>query len=246
MIRSIKIVLISLVVISLAACSKKIPTNYAYKITFMEQEQFVEPYPTRMIITPEFVRFDDGKGSEDFVIFDRKNSLVHSVVSEEESVMTVHKKDSEIESPIKLTFSENDLGEMKDAPKIAGEHPRHYQLLVNDKVCNDVIAVKGLLPAAVNALNEFSLLMASDSKATLSNIPADMLNACDLAQDTFAPSRQLKFGFPVQTMGRREYARILVDFDENYKLEKDIFELPAKYKRYSVQELREGQVKFEK
>jgi len=231
---------------SLVACSKKEPTNYAYEINFMEQEQFVAPYPTRVIVTPEFVRFDDGKDSQDFILFDRKNALIHSVISDEESVMTVHQKDSKIESPIKLNFSERDLGDMKDAPKIGGETPRHYQLLVNDEVCNDVIAVKGLLPAAVKALNEFSLLIASDSKATLSTIPADMLNACDLAQDTFAPTRQLMFGFPVQTMGRREYARTLVDFDEHFKLDNKLFELPEKYKRYSVQELREGKVKFEK
>ena len=102
------------------------------------------------------------------------------------------------------------------------------------------------MPLAVKALKEFSDLMASDSKMTLSNIPADMINACDLAQDTFAASRQLMFGFPLQTMGRREYARTLIDFDLVYKLEDKVFELPEKYKRYSVQELREGKVKFEK
>lgn len=246
MIRSIKVLLISFTIVTLVSCSKQEPDNYAYKITFMEQEQFVEPYPTRVIVTPEFVRFDDGKGSEDFILFDRKMSVIHSVNSDEESVMSVHKKDSKAESPIKLNLTEKDLGEMKDAPEISGEKPRHYQLLVNDKVCNDVIAVKGLLPAAVKALNEFSILMASDSKMTLSSTPADMLNACDLAQDTFAPSRVLKFGFPVQTMGRRDYARTLVDFDEKYILDKKLFELPEKYKRYSVQELREGKVKFEK
>lgn len=244
--KSIRILFIGLTLISLVACSKSETKNYAYKISFMEQEQFVEPYPTRMVITPEFIRFDDGKGSEDFILFDRKKSLVHSVISDEESVMTVHKKDSKVESPIKLVFSEKDLGEMKDAPEIGGERPRHYQLLVNDKVCHDVIAVKTLMPLAVKALKEFSEIMASDSKMTLSNIPADMINACDLAQDTFAASRQLMFGFPLQTMGRREYARTLIDFDLVYKLEDKVFELPEKYKRYSVQELREGKVKFGK
>ncbi|VAW97523.1 hypothetical protein MNBD_GAMMA23-961 [hydrothermal vent metagenome] len=241
-----KLLLISLAIITVAACSKKAPEDYAYKIMFMEQEQFVEPYPTRVIVTPEFLRFDDGDGAEDFILFDRKLSLIHSVVVEEQTIMTVHKKDSKAESPIKLKFTENDLGEMKDAPKVGGQYPRHYQLLVNDEVCNDLIAVNGLLPAAVSALKDFSILMASDSKETLSNIPADVLNACDLAQDTFAPTRQLMFGFPVQTMGRREYARTLVDFDENYKVDKKLFVLPVDYKRYTVQELRDGKVKFDK
>jgi len=230
---------------SLASCSKTEPTNYSYKILFMEQEEFVAPYPTRVIITPEFVRFDDGENAKDFILFDRKKSVVYSIVTDEESVMSVHPQENKIESPIKLDLSEKDLGEMKDAPAIAGEKPKHYQLLVNGKVCNDVIAVKGLLPAAVTALKEFSLLMASDSKMTLSSTPADMQNACDLAKDTFAATRLLKFGFPVQTLGKRKYSRTLVDFDENYKLDIKLFDLPKDYKRYSVQDLREGKVKFE-
>ncbi len=241
-----KLVCLGLVVITLTACSKKEPVNYAYKIMFMEQEKFVEPYPTRVIVTPEFVRFDDGAGSEDFILFNRKKSVVYSVVADDETVMAIHKKNIKIDSPIKLNLSVKDLGVMKDAPKVGGEHPRHYELLVNGKVCNDLIAVKGLLPAAVQALKEFSILMASDSKTTLSNIPADVLSACDLAQDTFAPTRQLMYGFPVQVTGRREYARTLVDYDKNYKIDKKLFVLPAKYKHYTVQELRKGKVKFEK
>jgi len=240
-----KFFIIVVLVFNLASCSKTEPTNYAYKILFMEQEQFVTPYPTRVIITPEFVRFDDGENAKDFILFDRKKSVVYSIVTDEESVMSIHPKENKIESPIKLDLSEKDLGEMKDAPAIAGEKPKHYQLLVNGEVCNDVIAIKGLLPAAVTALTEFSLLMASDSKMTLSSTPADMQNACDLAKDTFAPTRLLKFGFPVQTLGKRNYSRTLVDFDDNYKLDVKLFDLPKEYKRYSVQDLREGKVKFE-
>jgi len=211
----------------------------------MEQEKFVEPYPTRVIITPEYVRFDDGDGSQDFVLFDRKNKVVRSIVTGEQSIMSVHLKQVSIESPIKLKLSEKDLGVLKDAPEIDGNKPRHYQLLVNDEVCSEVIAVKELLPAAVKALVEFSELMASDSKKTLSSTPADMHTACNLAQDTFAPARQLQFGFPVQTTGSREYARTLVDYDANYKVDKKLFELPEGYKQYTVQELREGKVKFD-
>ena len=211
----------------------------------MEQEQHVEPYPTRVIITPKFVRFDDGENSVDFVLYDRVKNIVYSVVNDEQTVMSVHYKENKIESPIKLTLSEKSLGVMSDAPSIAGEKPYHYKLLVNDEVCSEVIAVKNLLPAAVIALKDFSVLMASDSKKTLSSTPADMLNACDLANDTFMPSRLYKFGFPVQTIGKRDYVRTLVDFDDKFKIDKDLFALPEKFKRYSVQELREGKVKFQ-
>ena len=236
--------LICLLTLSIVSCGKKTPKNYSYKITFVEQEQYVDPYPTRVIVSPEYVRFDDGDTAQDYVLFDRLKNIVYSVVHEEQTVMSVHHKPRKVESPIKLTLSEKALGVMKDAPSIAGEKPNHYQLLVNDKVCTDIVTVKGLLPAAVTALKDFSVLMASDSKVTLSSTPADMLSPCDLANDTFEPSRLYKFGFPVQTMGRRNYVRTLVDFDDKYKADKKLFELPKDFKRYSVQELREGKVKF--
>jgi len=245
--KNLNVLLFSLFLsVVLVGCTNKEPKNYAYKIMFIEQEQFVEPYPTRVIITPEFVRFDDGEGSQDFVLFDRKNKVVRSVVTGEQSIMSVHPKNEVIESPLELKMTEKDLGVLKDAPKVDGKAPKHYQLLVNNKVCSDVIAVKGLLPAAVKALAEFAELMASDSKKTLPSMPADTHEACNLAQDTFAPTRQLKYGFPIQTSGDREYARTLVDYDANYKLDKKLFELPKGYNEYTVQELREGKVKFEK
>jgi len=228
----------------LISCSKPLPKNYSYRITFMEQEQYVEPYPTRIIITQDFLRFDDGENSQDYILFDRSNNVVHSVVTEERTIMSVHPKDTKIKPPIKLDLTEKDLGEMKDAPEINGKKPHHYQLLVNGKVCSDVIVVNNLMPAAVKALTEFTELMASDSKMTLSSTPADMFNDCDLAMDTFASTRVFKFGFPVQTMGRRDYARTLVDYDEKYKLDKKLLELPKDYKQYTVQDLREGKVKF--
>ncbi|MCW8900487.1 MAG: hypothetical protein OQK75_05055 [Gammaproteobacteria bacterium] len=235
-----------MIVSVLFSCAKK---EYADTLVlFMEKEEGVEPYQTRMIITKDFVRIDDGDGDKDFVLFNRNTKVVHSVSAGEKTVMAIHekklKKGQKFEPPFKLTHSVKKMPAMKDAPAIEGEKAKHYQLITNDKVCYDVISVKDLMPNVVKALKEFHQHMALDSIVTFNNFPADMQNACDMAATTFKPARQFEFGFPIQEWGMREYSRSLIDYDLNYKADSKLFVLPEGYKNYTVTELREGKVSF--
>ena len=230
------------------SCSKKEQGDTL--VLFMEQESGVEPYQTRMIVTKKFVRIDDGKGSNSFVLYDRIKRIVYSTNPEEQSVMAVHEKkmkeNGKIEPPFKLTHSVKEMPEMKEAPEISGKKAKHYQLITNNEICYDVVAVKGLMPEVVEALTDFHKHMATDSMLTFNNMPADLHNACDMSMTTFAPTRHFKFGFPIQEWGKREYVRSLVDYQTNYKVEDKLFVLPEGYKHYTVQELREGKVSFDK
>ena len=218
-------------------------------VIFVEQENGVEPYQTRMIITKEFVRIDDGEGTKSFVLYDRNKKIVYSTNPDEKTVMAVHekklKKGEVFEPPFKLTHSVKEMPKMKDAPTINGERAKHYELITNDKKCYDVVSIKGLMPTVVTALTEFHQHMATDSVVTFNNMPADMHDACDMTLTTFKPARQFEFGFPIKEWGKREYSRSLVDYDVNYKADPKLFILPEGYKHYTVQELREGKVNFE-
>ncbi len=242
-----KKLLVLLFAASLIACAK--PQPHDTLLLFMEQEKGVEPYQTRMIITPHYVRVDDGEGAESFILFDRDKKVVFSINPDEKTVMAVHekklKKGQVFEPPFKLVHSVKNMPELKDAPAVNGRKARHYQLITNDKVCYDVVAIKGLMPDAVKALTEFHQLMATDSISTFNNIPADLHEACEMTASTFKPARQYAFGFPIQEWGKNEYMRTLVDFDENYKADPKLFVFPEGYQHYTVQELREGKVKFE-
>jgi len=217
-------------------------------VLFIEQESGVEPYQTRMIVNKKFVRVDDGDGARSFVLFDRAKKIVYSVNPDEKRTMAIHEKKSDkgkvFEPPFKLIHSVKELEKMKDAPTINGEVARRYQLSTNNEVCYDVVAIKGLMPNVVTALTEFHLHMATDSRVTFNNMPADMQDACDMTLTTFKPAQQLAFGFPIQEWGKHEYMRSLVDYDVNYKADPKLFVLPEGYQNYTVHELREGKVKF--
>lgn len=217
-------------------------------ILFVEQEDGVEPFQTRMIITKKFIRIDDGKGSDSFVLYDRVKKVVYSTNPDEKTIMAVHekklKKGETFEPPFKLTHSVKEMPDLKDAPAINGVTAKHYQLITNGENCYDVVSVKGLMPDVVTALTEFNNHMATDSMVTFNNMPADMHDACDMTLTTFKPSSQYEFGFPIQEWGKRNYSRSLVNYDVNYKPEAKLFVLPEGYKHYTVQELREGKVSF--
>ena len=230
----------------LFSCAKKEQVDTL--VLFMEQEEGVEPYQTRMIVTKNFIRIDDGKGTNSFVLYDRNKNIVYSTNPDEQTIMAVHEKklktDQVFEPPFKLNYSVNEMPEMKDAPTIDGETAKHYQLITNDKVCYDVIAIKGLMPNVVLALTEFHKHMATDSYVTFNNLPADMHDACEMTATTFKPARQFEFGFPIQEWGKRNYSRSLVDYNTRYNAEPKLFVLPEGYKYYTVTELREGKVNF--
>jgi len=219
-------------------------------VVFMEKEAGIDAYQTRMIITKEYVRVDDGEGSKSFVLFDRLKKVVYSINPEEKSVMSVHaktfKEGEKVEPPIELKHSSKEIPTMKDAPTIESESAKHYQLMTNNEVCYDVVSIKSLMPHVVTALKEFHQHMATDSMTTFNNMPADLHNACDMTLTTFKPTRQLDFGFPIQEWDNRGYMRSLVDYNADYKVDPALFVFPEGYKHYSVQELREGRVQFDK
>lgn len=226
----------------LLSCDKN--QHGSYQILFVEKEEGVEPYQTRMIITENFVRVDDGKDSKDYVLFNRRKKIVYSVNSDEKTVMAVHDKKITITPPIKLVHSVENMQALKSAPEIEGLKARHYQLKTNNEICYDVVAVENLMPEVVNALIEFHSHMAADSAVTFNNIPADLHDACEMSMHTFAATRHLQMGFPIKEWGKGNYLRSLMDYQADYKVDEKLFKLPENYQLYSVQELREGKVKF--
>lgn len=213
-------------------------------LTFVEFEKNIEPYQTRLVVTPDFLRFDDGEGSLDFILFDRNKDIIYSVNSTDRTVLAVERQHVTIKPPFELTLTQKNLGGIEDAPQIGGRQPQHYQFSANGELCFDAILVPGLMPDVVAALQAFDDLLASDSKVTFAMIPADLHNACDMSMSTFAPGRHLAHGFPIQEWSTSGDGRTLIDYDENYQPDAALFVLPTEYQHFTIQDFREGKVQM--
>jgi hypothetical protein len=246
-----KLLLLFVVVFALTACEKTSDTTgevvkqadkaYSYLMMFVEEEQGIDSYQTRVIMNNDFMRFDDGEGSTRYILYDRKNNIVYSIDDEDKTSMVVNPMEFDIEPPVELNYETRKIAELADAPKINGETPVHYQYLVNNDVCVNVITVKKLMPEAVEGMKALRLLRASNTAAGFNNIPADLHVPCNDALDTFNPAMSLQNGFPVHEW-REGKSRTLVDFETDYQLPEKIFVIPTDYFTYSVQQLREGKV----
>ena len=124
---------LALATIFLAGCNqqqssteqqKLVSENGATMLNFVEHERSMEPYPTRLIVSEKFLRFDDGEGSADFVLLDRDKDVIYNVNSSEGTVMAVHKKKIEIQRPFDLELTHKQLDDLKDAPAIVGIQPQ--------------------------------------------------------------------------------------------------------------------------
>jgi len=118
----------------------------------------------------------------------------------------------------------------ENIPMVEGMFPVHFQLLVNNKPCSDVFAVKGLHKDAVIALGEFRRTLAGMHLKNLNKTPEGLRDDCFMAHDILSPSRTMQFGLPVYQSDANGKKRMLVDYNRHFKSKSDLYVLPTNYK----------------
>ena len=200
-------------------------------VLYREQEPGTEPYPVRILVTPDFVRFDDGHNDSDFVLYDRHRQRITSVVHEDRSVM-------EFSAPRQLTLlgvqrpTINKLIEDDpQAPKIEDLPVKLLSITADGEECLHAAVVPGLLPGVVEALAEYHALIEKRNISELSNTPEEMRTPCYLANQVFDHGSQYDFGFPVQEAIRDGRSRVLMDYGHQL-VGSELFWIPEDYHPY--------------
>ena len=194
------------------------------------------PYASRVLVTENYMRLDGGREDGDFILFDRRARIIHSVVHSERTVLDIAARKVTVEPPMKLHIGTERVASA-GMPTVAGHKPVHYRLTVNGKPCYDVVAVPGLLEEAVAARREYRQVLAGEQATTINGTPADMQDPCDLATNTFAPTRQLDYGLPIQESSAAGFRQNLVDFKSAYPVDERLFTLPEGYTHYTPDRL---------
>lgn len=201
-------------------------------LIFTETEPGVEgAYQTRMLITPDYLRMDDGGKDNDYVLMNRKTRTIYSVSHEDERVVVINNEKPEVPQPdpFRHKTEEADAG---GVPDIDGKRVRLYRFFTNGSMCFEVYAVQGFLDDAVKALSSFSEILAGQHARTVASIPAEFQSSCDLANNVFEPSRYLSKGFPVRQRDDIGRTRTLQEFKNNIKKPIELFVIPDKYEKF--------------
>lgn len=210
-----------------------IVTVQALVLEFQEVEQGSEPYPTRMLITDEYIRIDEAGEEEGYVLFDRKNGRIFSVLHESEQIMVVDPLKPLSDPPDNLQLHEQVIIDEK-APSVGSSQPIHYQFYANDTLCYHVIALDNFLPEATRALQDFQNILAAQQQETLDSTPKELQTPCYLANYIYAAGHYMSKGFPFEQWDIQGYRRSLINFEKGRQVDKSLFKLPQGYEFFSV------------
>jgi len=201
-------------------------------LVYRVQEQGAEPYISRILVTPGYLRMDEGADDDGFILYDRAAHVIYSITPSEQSLLVIDPPKDKPESPLLLAVSE-ERHDDPQAPAVAGIHPLRYGLKVNGHLCDNLVVLPGVMPGALAALGEYFETLSYQQAVTVEATPPEMQDACDLSRYVYHPTREVSFGLPVHIWNDRQ-SRELVDFRESFSVAPQLFELPEGYERLTV------------
>ena len=157
-------------------------------LRYVDQDPGGPPYPTRILVTPDFMRMDSGEDAGDFSLLDRRKRVVINVMHD---------------SRLAMVFAPGTL-----PPKPAGWNARlaegkterggrRFTLAVRGVVCSEGIAVKHAMDAA-RAMAEMRSILAATQYRVWKASPSDLQHDCDLANQVWNAGDTLSLGLPLE------------------------------------------------
>lgn len=202
-------------------------------LLYEERETGTDSYPIRMIITDEFVRSDDGIDNGSYLLYDRNEKVLYSVLPENRRMLVLSEARFDNDLPESLRF-DVDVQPDKSAPRIQGRQVYSYSLKAGEQTCQNATVVPGLLDKAVEAIGEVRALLAGRQFRDLENTPEEFRTPCFMANYVYAAGTNLKHGLPIQESNNDGLTRMLVDFDPKFRVDSSLFELPEGYSEFAM------------
>ncbi len=214
-------------------CSNSLAETVATIVWYSEQEPGIEPYPMRYIVTPEYIRSDEGQAGNDFLLFDRRQRKIYSVTAETRTVLEVDGNGQSPEKPDDLSIA---VGEQVDqkAPLIGGKSPREVKLAAGGQDCHSAMVVAGFLEPVRAAFQEYSQALAVQQLRTLDRTPAALQTPCFLARYLYAGDFALAKGMVLADWNNRGERRQLTRYETDVPVADGLFVVPADFRRISA------------
>ena len=204
----------------------------AVMLEFVEQEEGIEPYAVRMLVTKNHLRIDEGLNDDNFLLLDRVSKDVFSVTHHDQRILKIPHRENLIQATdsIELSTIEKNTQEM---PEFSGKKPRHISFVANAETCFDVIAVEGVLEDVVHAIRDYLLTLAGEQTVNLNKTPAEFRTDCMMSNLVYAPIKHLDYGLPLREWDYKGYIRELVNYT-TIQAEPTLFTLDPGYQVYLV------------
>lgn len=186
-------------------------------LRYVDQDPGDPPYATRILVTPDFLRMDNGEDMGDFVLLDRRQKKVVNVMRGTGLAMVFAPGNV----PSRPTSWQVKLGTQ---PAAAGT--QRFRLVVNGSVCSEGVLAPRAAPEAVRALGELKTVLAATQYRVWKDSPRALQHDCDLANQVWEFGTLLKKGLPLE---EREFSGRTRHFESESKerLQPELFRVPA-------------------
>lgn len=202
---------------------------------YVEQEPGIDPYRVRYIVTQDYLRSDDGIDGQDFLLFDRGQRTIYSVVPQNRSVLQIVGDGAVSDAPPELAIRVNRHADTQ-APRIGNKQPVKLELSAGDSVCKSAVVAPGLLEGEREVFLEFSQVLAAQQLRTLNNTPPELRTDCFLARYLYAHDFHFKAGMLIAEWSPQGERRELVDIEERVTVPASLFDIPDSYSIMQVGE----------
>jgi hypothetical protein len=192
------------------------PRQEMIALRYVNQDPGAPPYLTRILVTPDFMRMDDGNDDGDFVLLDRRQRRLTNVTRD---------------NKLAMVFTPGTL-----PPKPAGWKPRldahpaapgtqRFSLVLKDVVCSEGVAARAAAPDAAHAMAELKAVLAAMQYRVWKASPRELQHDCDLANQVWESGATLELGLPLE---EREFTGRTRQLESESKqpLQPELFRVP--------------------
>jgi len=197
-------------------------------LTYMEREAGIDTYPVRILVSPDYVRYDDGYDESDYALLDRRSRTLYSVAHENASVLVIENHPSSETMPADLSLTEERIVD-NDAPAIAGKQPLHVKYLANGTPCYQAVSVSGLMDEAVDGMAEYATALGERQLHDIQSVPDAIRTPCFLSRYAYASAQHYTHGLPLQIWDDTGYDSSLTDFRSGETVSAALFKVPDDY-----------------
>jgi hypothetical protein len=197
-------------------------------LLYRVNQQGQRPYQSRMVVTSQAMRIDQGDDTGGFILFDRGEGTIYSVNYEERTILVIDPEAGELSLP-EMPKIEVEALETEDLPLVDGKKPQYWRMLVDGYPCQEAMLLPGVMAESLAAQGDYLRLLAEQHKITLAQIPAAYRDVCADAVQVYAPTALLAKGLPLRVWDINGNQQILMDYAEAVSVPADLFTLPQAF-----------------
>jgi hypothetical protein len=165
------------------------PLQEVTELRYVDQDAGDPSYLTRILVTPDFMRMDDGHDDGDFILLDRKQRRLTNVMRGNNLAMVF--------TPAKVP-AEPVGWKPQLTSHAAAKGTRRFTLVLNGVTCLEGVAAKQAAADAARAMAEMKAVLAATQYRMWRDSPAEMQHDCDLANQVWAFESVLELGLPLE------------------------------------------------